>query len=196
MMNNYCDKMTGIAALTFAMKQIAILPTDAVKKALNRLMHAVSLLPEGDCLALQLSPNASGSTDCFVLASTAESASADDLAWMFGDCADVTYRPEAAPDSLYADGRRAYLLLTDGENNESPIGIDSDPLMLQRHYRELLKLLQEAGALLRLAAVSDGKGGVGCGHLYVSTPGVLPLRLRAMLTMTFFALTVAELPEG
>ncbi len=177
------------------------IPADKSYYSLSKLTEEVSgkffqsavLLPEGCCLGWQVSAEREHFSS-YVFADKDSAVTAADIRWIFHNCANVRTVPSASIPDLFEENRQVYILSsTVGSARDISVPAhgyanlydDYDDSINDRFLDELLELLTDAGARLRIIAGAVGENGSGHGAILISLRQRMSLRLRSILSLTF-----------
>ena len=155
--------------------------------ASERFFRAASLLSAGGCLGFQVSSDKEGGCDVIAFSSMDTNITAEDYKWIFHGCANIEATADQIPEDRFWDNRQVYALLPrvicDETGEQSP-GAKSNK-QGSDHFSQLLDMMLDMGAVLRIVAKPVYGSSVGRGNILISLQQALPLRLRTMLAMAF-----------
>ncbi len=195
-MSNYIYRMIG--GKSFHTVPMAFRANDSYAERTNhaagacwRFLQMASLLPDNECLGLQIT--ARQKENCLALAYSSSGAAVtqDDYRWTFRHCSHKIGDDDTPFDNICGSSRRTYLLQY-AENNAVIQGmrnigtydlyVDDDQTnpVDEKCFDELLAALAEASGILHVVAWSSGRGAI-----LVSLPEEMTMRMRTMLSMAF-----------
>ena len=150
----------------------------------DRFMQSAALLPEGGCLGWQLNAAPEKGHRIFAFSGPRTQVDREDLDWIFRPCAWAEELPQDDFEALWKKNRRIYALCHD------PNKRGKTPVKKRDYCCDLLKILGENGAVIRITADTSGM-------ILVSLPGEMSLRLRTVLSLSFPDTAITELqPSG
>ncbi|MBQ6595042.1 MAG: AAA family ATPase [Clostridia bacterium] len=164
----------------------------------ERFLRSAALLTGRGFLGMELSSDPDGNPSAAVFSFPADLAVRDDFDWMFRGCASVS-APEAVSD-LTAGGRRLYVLSSvrgAPEDVSLPRGglelpDGSEDLPNEGRFREMYRMLARERGILRIVAGGSAAEGETHGWIFISLPGLIPLRLESAAAMAFPHTAVLE----
>lgn len=156
---------------------------DASAKSSDRFFNMASLLPEGAFLGWQIYVQEDGSSAVKAFSSQDAGLTVEDYAWIFQGCGEAGPISASIPDALFTEKRRIYSLTS------SEAGYETDGSSSRRSregcFKELLDMMAEAGAVMRIVAIAGRSNRESRGTILLSLPQKLSLRMRTMLSLTF-----------
>lgn len=159
----------------------------------GKFLQSAVLLPEGCFLSWQFSAEEEHFSS-YVIADKDSSVTAADISWIFRSCANVSAVPSASMPDLFEENRRVYILsstvgsaldISVPAHRYAYLYDEYDDGMNDRFLDELLELLKDAGARIRIAAGAVGENERGHGAILISLRKCMSLRLRSILSLTF-----------
>lgn len=154
---------------------------DAAAKAGERFLNMASLLPEGAFLGWQLSAADKAPGAVMAFSSAGAGLTAEDFAWVFETCGAVGPLSASLSDDLFSEHRWIYLLTPSAAECETENSFSRRER--ESRFTELLDMLTESGAILRIIARAGRNESRG--EILLSLPQQLTLRMRTMLALTF-----------
>lgn len=154
---------------------------DAAAKAGERFLNMASLLPEGAFLGWQLSAADKAPGAVMAFSSAGAGLTAEDFAWVFETCGAVGPLSASLSDDLFSEHRWIYILTPSAAEGETENSLSRRDR--ESRFTELLDMLTESGAILRIIARAGRSESRG--ELLLSLPQQLTLRMRTMLALTF-----------
>ncbi len=159
----------------------------AVDDACRRFLAGAAVLPGNDILGWQIGPDG-GSGAAFSVFSDNEDICGLDLDWIFSGIACSAGIPAPVADETGFGERRLYSLVSAPADERAFYDEDASS---RRYARELFEELARIGALVRLTARA-AESGRPVGHVLISLPCAMPLRLRTMISLAFPRLEAEE----
>ena len=206
-MSNYIMKTAGADLSNIA--SLSVIPADSyycpdnAAGASEKFFRSATLLPKGEFLGWQLHVGKDSVCSSFAFSSAETEVSAEDFNWIFQNCAVVNNESMETFTDLGDGQRKVYALRfqPDGKNegkanigrrNRSMYHSESE----RDYFGEMLDMMGEAGAILRIISISDGNRFKGCGEILISLPDTITLRMLTILSIAFPHTTVEDIQDS
>ena len=158
----------------------------------GRFCRAARMLGIGR-LGLQISYEKNGGTSILSFTDAA-GVTAEDMRWVFQNCAKTEEQPCASLLSLFGGERKVYSLCPARENDREDPG-PADIVPPDGGFREVADMLRGSGAVIRICAGTDEDGGWR-GSLFMSLEGSVTLRMRTALSDAVPTAALEEITAG
>ena len=161
-----------------------------VFEASSRFLHLAEAASQDGILGWQISANESGEFSCVAFTGTEVNGTTEDFNWAFKTIAVFNEYRGHFLENLYEGNRKVYALTRNSDRtsmqrlSEELYGYYDEDLIDQPVYcfKELIEMLAEAGAVIRIIANSP-KDMAGHGPILISFPDNISLRLRSMFAI-------------
>ena len=161
-----------------------------VFEASSRFLHLAEAASQDGILGWQISADESGGFSCVAFTGTGVNVTTEDFNWAFKTIAVFDEYRGYFLENLYEGNRKVYALTYNSDRTsmqsltEELYGYYDEDLIVQPVYcfKELIEMLAEAGAVIRIIADSP-KDTVGHGPILISFPDNISLRLKSMLSI-------------
>ena len=203
-MSNYITKTAGTDLSNIA--SLSVIPaepyycSDNAAGASEKFFRSAALLPEGQFLGWQLHAGKDSVCSGFAFSSAEAEVSAEDFNWIFQNCAVVDNESMETFAGLEDGKRKVYAIRfqPDGKNEEKAnIGRRNRSMhngeSERDYFGEMLDMMGEVGAILRIISRSAGSGIQGFGEILLSLPDTITLRMRTILSIAFPHTTVEDI---
>ena len=161
-----------------------------VIEASNRFLHLAEAASQDGILGWQISADESGEFSCVAFTGTEVNVTNEDFNWAFKTIAVFDEYRGHFLENLYEGNRKVYALTRNSDQTsmqrltEELYGYYDEDFTFQPVYcfTELVEMLAEAGAVIRIIADSS-KDVAGHGPILISFPDNISLRLRSMFAI-------------
>lgn len=182
--------------------ELSFLPNEGnnpdTHKTGKKLFRVANLLPVDKCMGIQMDTDKDGKPHIFAFSDFDEAVTQEDFDWIFEKCAKTTISSLNIDESLLECKRRIYLLsyITPSEKKVNEYADDcwefEDGHVAKNHLFEAIDELIALRASLRIVV----KGGQEQrGMILLILPGMMSLRMQAMLTLGCPDTSLRELSE-
>ena len=206
-MSNYIMETTGadlsnIASLSVIPAEPYSCPENAAGVS-EKFFRSATLLSEGQFLGWQLHAGKDSVCSSFAFSSTEAEVTAEDFNWIFQNCAVVNKESTETIADLGDGQRKVYAIRfqPDGKNEEK-VNIGRRNRSMHNgeserdYFGEMLDMMGEADAILRIISRSAGSGIQGPGEILLSLPDTITLRMRTILSIAFPYTTVEDIQDS
>ena len=159
--------------------------------ASERFFHLAETVSDAGFLGWQIFTDEHGEFSNVVFTSAGVKATEEDYNWIFKNCAVSKPGRVSCLKNLYEENQKVYVLAFNSEGmerekipeNEIYGFFEDDYVVYPRgHFKELIEMLAEAGAVIQMIADSS-EGKKDYGLIFFTFPNEISLRLRGMITM-------------
>ena len=149
-----------------------------VRKVSERLFCMAAQLEKGQYLGFELAFGKEMTGSLRVFATAWADVKARDFNWIFEGCAEAGTETENSRVDLFEGGRYVYCLNFFTGEQAPEISVNAESVC-----RELLHMLEETGAVVRV--IAEGGGFPEKGFIFISLPEKLSLRMKTVLAQCF-----------
>ena len=149
-----------------------------VRRVSERLFYMAAQLEKGQYLGFELAFGKEMTGSLRVFATAWADVKARDFNWIFEGCAEAGTETENSRVDLFEGGRYVYCLNFFTGEQAPEISVDAEAAC-----RELLYMLEETGAVVRV--IAEGGGFPEKGFIFISLPEKLSLRMKTVLAQCF-----------
>lgn len=192
----YVFSASNVAALTVKKR---ISSYESATEASQRFLKSSQLLSDNEMLGYQLNMHKEGSTELFVFSGEGTRVTLEDFRWMFASYAILEEASQGSEDAFFSSDRFLYALQYTGSYfTERVCSYHRDGYFndyLENHtisgekIKRIFDVLKNQEAIIRIISGNEFNGHM----ILISTPGPIPLRLRAMISLTLSDAVLAEL---
>ena len=195
--NSDIHKLSGLVELSFLSNDGDDSNCDTNKTS-KKLFRVANLLPGDKCMGIQIDTDKDGKPHIFAFPDSDETVTQEDFDWIFEKCARTTISSLNIDESAPEHNRRIYLLSYDSSPEKKADKYVDDyweyeaKRVAQDHLFEAIDKLIAIRASIRIVV----KGGQEQrGMILVILPGMMSLRVQAMLTFGCPDTSLVELTE-
>lgn len=166
----------------------------------ERFLHSAALLPENEVIGLQLSWDVDGVTMGYAFSSYGSNVTDEDYEWIFKGFGTIDNSRSSKAGNLPGESGNVYVLSyiagstmdTSGLQKKNSYYEDVDYTGSCRYFKDMLKMLMEQKAVIRIIAGAADSDLLGHGMILISFPGEMTLRMRTIISLAFPHLAAEE----
>ena len=172
-----------------------------VINASGRFLQLAGVVSDHGFLGWQISADRQGKLSSAVFTSTGVNVTAEDYGWIFPECVALETDRVSFLENLYEGNRKVYMLSYRSEptkcyevSEDEIYGFCEDECKISAdvHFEELMEMLAEAGAVIRMIA-DPSKKADDYGLVLISFPDEISLRMRGMITMAMPSVDIEDI---